>query len=88
MYSDDMAETPMLEVRVYRRNVFVCRELCESEDDAAACIEAWEQEPGIRCEVDDLSLPLRGAEVYEVEPSDAAEYPNIIGNDVASAGPS
>ena len=43
--------------------VLVYRELCESEADAAAFVEAWEQEPGIECEVDDLSVRRHDVEV-------------------------
>jgi hypothetical protein len=72
---EDLGETPTLEVRAYRAGVLVSRELCESEEDAAAFVEAWEQEPGIVCEVDDLSVPSHDTEMFEVEPTDLEAYP-------------
>jgi hypothetical protein len=75
---EDLVETPTLEVRAYRDGVLMRRELCESEEDAAAFVDAWEQEPGIRCEVDDLSLRSHDTESFEVEPTDADEYPTDV----------
>jgi hypothetical protein len=72
---EDLGETPTLEVRVYRDGVLIGRELCESEEDVAAFVEAWEQEPGIECEVDDLSVSSHGTESLEVEPTDVDAYP-------------
>ena len=71
----DFGETPTLEARAYRDGVLVHRELCESEADAAAFVEAWDEEPGIECEVDDLSVRSHGVERFEVEPTDADDYP-------------
>ena len=72
---EDLGETPSVEVRACRDGVLVCRELCESEEDAAAFVEAWEQQPGIECEVDDLSFPCHDTESFEVEPTDVDAYP-------------
>ncbi len=72
---EDLGETPILEARAYRDGALVARELCESEEDAAAFVETWEQEPGIECEVDDLSVPSHDTEVFEVEPTDLDAYP-------------
>ena len=71
---EDLGETPALEVRAYRDGVLVSRELCESEEDAAMFVEAWEEEPGIHCEIEDLSVP-RPTESFEVEPTDLDAYP-------------
>ena len=79
---EDLGETPTLEVRVYRNDALLHRELCETEADAAAVVEAWEEEPGIECEVDDLSTRRHDAEDLEVEPTDAEAYPTA-----AEAGP-
>ena len=65
------------EGRAYRDGVLVSRELCESEEDAAAFVETREQEPGIECEVDDLSVRSHNVEVFEVEPTDVDEYPTV-----------
>lgn len=51
----EFGETPTLEMRAYRNGELVHRELCASEAEAAALVEAWEEEPGTECEVDDLS---------------------------------
>ena len=72
---EDFGETPTLEACAYRDGVLVARELCESEEDAASFVDTWEQEPGIECEVDDLSVRSHGVEVFEVEPTDVDEYP-------------
>jgi hypothetical protein len=79
---EDLGETPTLEVCVYRNGALVHRELCESEADAAAVAEGWEQEPGIKCEVADLSTGRHDVEDVEVEPTDVEAYPTA-----AEAGP-
>lgn len=73
----DFGEPPTLEVRVYRDGVLLQRELCESEADAAAVVEAWEEEPGIECEVDDLAAPRHDVEVLEIERDDVDEHPTV-----------
>ena len=72
---EDFGETPTLEARAYRDGVLICRERCDSEEDAAAFVETWEQEPGIHCEVDDLSVPSHDTETFEVEPTDIDAHP-------------
>ncbi len=71
---EERDEAPTLEVRVYRDGALIHRELCESEEDAAAAVERWEEEPGVECEVEDLSASRRDVEVFEVEPPDIEDY--------------
>jgi len=48
-------DTPTIEVRVYRDGNLVQRELCETDVEAAAVVDAWSEVEGIVCQVDDLS---------------------------------
>lgn len=74
---EDFGETPTLEARAYREGVLVHSELCESEPDAAAFVELWEQEPGTECEVDDLSVRSDDVDAFDVEPADDDGYPTV-----------
>lgn len=73
----DIGETPTLELRVYRHGEMVHRQLCVTEAEAAAVVEAWEEEPGTACEVDDLSGPRHDLEAREIDRDDAEEYPTV-----------
>jgi hypothetical protein len=53
--SVDAEDTGSIEVCAYRGAVLIERRLCESADDAAAIVEAWEQNAGVECTVRDLS---------------------------------
>lgn len=52
---DGIGQGPAVVVRVYRHGELVHTERCESEEDAADLVEWWEENPGVECEVDDLS---------------------------------
>jgi hypothetical protein len=72
-------ETPSIEVRVYRDNDLVERELCETEVEAAAVTEAWSDVEGVVCRVDDLSGGSEPAGVldprpWEVDADDAFSF--------------
>jgi hypothetical protein len=73
----DLGETPTLEVRIYRDGVLVHSELCESEEDAAAAVEAWEQEARTTFEVADLSAQHHDVELLEVEPTGEEDHPTV-----------
>ena len=73
----DVGETPTLTVRVYRDGVLLHSELCESEADAAAAVETWEQEANITCEVGDLSAQRHDVEDLELEPTEIEDYPTV-----------
>ena len=73
----DVGETPTLTVRVYRDGVLLHSELCESEADAAAAVETWEQEANITCEVGHLSAERHDVEDLELEPTEIEDYPPV-----------
>jgi hypothetical protein len=56
---------PTIEVVVRRHGVIVTRVLCESEGEATAVIDQWTEQPGVICEVDDLSVHHRAGQVLE-----------------------
>lgn len=69
---------PTLEVRVYRDGLLVHSELCESEDEAALIVDAWSEQPGVTCEVDDLSIRHRPDDVLAPEPPEPTiDYPSV-----------
>jgi hypothetical protein len=81
----DLGETPALEVRIYRDAVLIHSELCESEEDAAAVVEAWEQEPRTTCEVSDLSAQRHDVDVLEVTPTENEDDPMVVQRNEAAA---
>lgn len=46
---------PTIEVRIYRNDQLMVRELCESEEEAAAVVEQWSDLENMHVSVDDLS---------------------------------
>jgi len=73
----ELGESPTVEVRVFRLGELVHRQLCESEEEAAAVVDRWIELEGVECEVDDLSTHHRPGEILEPEaPTESAEdYP-------------
>ena len=67
----DADEAGTIEVRVYRDEHLVQRELCRSSEDAAAFVERWEQADGVVCEIRDLSADEAGDEFFEPETLEA-----------------
>lgn len=63
-------EAPALEVVVYRHGEVVHRELVESEEAAADVVDAWSEQEGVECTVDDLSVRHRAGDILEPEPSE------------------
>lgn len=51
----DPSGAPITEVVVIRRGVEILRQSCESEQEAADIIAHWEEQPGVECEVVDLT---------------------------------
>lgn len=49
------AGAPTIEVRVYRDDLLLARELCETEADAAAVVERWSDVDHVYVLTDDLS---------------------------------
>jgi hypothetical protein len=76
-FFDEQAETPTVEVRVFRHGELVHRELCESEEQASLVIEEWSELDGVECEVDDLSVRHRPGEILGPEPAELRDedYP-------------
>jgi len=46
---------PTIEVRIYRHDQLLIRELCESEEEATAVVEQWSDVDNVHVFVDDLS---------------------------------
>lgn len=71
---EDYGETPTIEVRVYRDDELITRELCESEEQAAQVVQDWETvDERLECEVDDLSFRHRPGDLLEPEPTQPSE---------------
>ncbi len=51
----DPSDAPITEVVVLRHGVEIHRQSCESEQEAADIIAHWEEQPGVECEVVDLT---------------------------------
>lgn len=69
---------PTIEVRVYRDGLLVHSELCETEDEALLIVDEWSEQPGVTCEVDDLSVRHRGDDVLAPEPPEpTVDYPTV-----------
>jgi hypothetical protein len=60
--------TPTLEVRVLRDGVLVKRELCETDDEANAVVDAWSEVEGVVCQVEDLTRSDAPAGVLDPRP--------------------
>jgi hypothetical protein len=70
--------TPTIEVRVFRHGELIERQLCESDEEAAALVEQWSEIEDVTCLVDDLSFHHTPSDVLEPEPPEPAneEYPH------------
>jgi hypothetical protein len=66
MHAD--STTPTLEVRILRDGVVIQRELCETDEEANAVVEAWSDTEGILVEVEDLSRSGGSAGVLDPRP--------------------
>lgn len=71
------AGAPAIEVRIYRDEHLIARELCESEDDAAAVVDHWSEVDGVSLLVDDLSVQHTPGQILAPDPPDTGdeEYP-------------
>ena len=56
---------PTVEVTVYRDGKVIHRELCESESDAAAVVDRWQETDGTEFQVDDLAVHHRPTDILE-----------------------
>jgi hypothetical protein len=62
------AGAPTIEVCVYEHGRLLTRELCESEEDAAAVVERWSDVPHTYVVVDDLSAKHGPDDILAPEP--------------------
>ena len=74
---EDFGETPTLEVRAYREGKLVERALCETEEEAADVVAAWEELEGLECVVDDLSAETHDVDSLEPEREAGDDYPSL-----------
>lgn len=74
---------PTIELRIYCNDQLLVRELCESEEEAAAVVEQWSDVGNVSVVVDDLSAHHGPEDILapdDLASSDDEGYP------VASAG--
>ena len=64
------AEAPTVEVVAFRDGREVARELCDTPEDAALAVERLTEEPGVVCQVDDLSVHHRPRDIREPSPDE------------------
>jgi hypothetical protein len=67
---EDPVDAQLLEVVVYRHGQEVTRESCPSGPEAAAIVARWEEEPGVTCEIIDLTAA--GRTVDDIEKPESA----------------
>jgi hypothetical protein len=48
--------SPTVEVIVFQHGHEIARELCESSEEAAVIVDWWNEQDGVECQVDDLSI--------------------------------
>lgn len=59
---------PTIEVRIYSGERLLVRELCESEEEAAAVVDRWSDVENLYVVVDDIGTPHSPGDVLEPEP--------------------
>lgn len=75
-------KSPTIEVRVYRDGTLVHSEFCETEDEAILVVDEWSEQPGVTCEVDDLSARHRTGDVLAPEPPQTTvDHPTVYEQD-------
>lgn len=73
---------PHIEVRVYRQDRLIARELCESDADADAVVERWSRDGAFTFQVDDVTHQHGPDDVLAGE---SVEFPDTDREDVAPA---
>jgi len=58
-------------VNVFEDGLLVSRVACESAEEAADLVRMWEENDGVRCEIEDLAVSHRAEDVLAPEPEDA-----------------
>ena len=69
-----------IEVCIYRDEQLIARELCESEDDAAAVVDHWSELGNVSFLVDDLSVHHSPGDILAADPPDVAYEDYAIAN--------
>jgi hypothetical protein len=77
----DMADTPTIEVRIYRDDELIDHTLCESDEEATALVARWGEIDDVTCEVDDSSYRHRPDDILTPEPVAPLDedYPTTAG---------
>ena len=73
----DFGESATLEVRAYREGKLVERAFCETEQEAADVVAAWEELEAVECVVDDLSAETEDVGSRELERDAGDDYPSV-----------
>ncbi len=73
---------PTIEVRIFRDDQLLVRELCESEEEAAALVEQWSDTDNVYVLVDDLSAHHGPGDILAPD-----ELPSGDDDDPDRAGP-
>jgi len=63
-------ESPTVEVVVFRDGLEIARELCDAPEDATLVVERWSEDPGVVCQVDDLSARHRPEDIRDPSPDE------------------
>lgn len=61
----DASDTPTIEVRIFRHDELVHRELCESDADAEQVVARWSELEDVTYQVDDLTFHHKPGDVLE-----------------------
>lgn len=71
------AESPTVEVTVFRSGREIARELCDTPEEAALAVERWGEDAGVVCQVDDLSVHHGPEDIRDPWPDDLVtdDYP-------------
>jgi len=69
--SDFDVGAPALQVNVFEEGHVVARVPCESAEEAADVVRMWEENEGVRCEIEDLAVRHAADDVLVPEPEDA-----------------
>jgi hypothetical protein len=62
-----------VEVVVFQHGAEIHRELCESAEEAALIVDRWSEQPGVECQVDDLSVHHRPEDILEPTPDELGD---------------
>jgi hypothetical protein len=77
--SEDLGQTPVVKVTVYEHQQVVEVRLCESAEEAAALVASLEENPGVECEIEDLSATTHDEAAFETGAAAAEEsYPETL----------